>query len=522
MSHSGTPLGGVFADLAAAAPDRPALTCAGTTVTRAELDRRTNALARAYGELGAAPGEFVSISLPNGVEFVEAVLATWKLGGIPQPVSAELPAGEREAILELVRPALVVGVEPQQACGFRSVRAGAARRDLDDGPLPFAVAPSWKAPTSGGSTGRPKVIVAGEPGLLEHVEVYADLMRHEADEVCLMTGPLHHNGPFLNAVLSLLRGGHVVLQERFDAQEALRLMEHRATWVYAVPTMLQRVWRLPEQVRTRPDLSCLRTVLHTAAPCPGWLKQAWIDWLGPEVMLEIYGGTEAQAMTALDGAEWQRHRGSVGAVRLGEMRVLDAEGRDLPPGEPGAVWMRRGEDARPTYRYLGADPVTRDGGWDWLGDTGWFDKDGYLYVGDRSADLILVGGANVYPAEVEAALEAHPQVLSSCVVGLPHEDLGAVPHALVQVEGAVLEEELRAHVAHRLVGYKRPRSYQLVATALRDASGKVRRAELRAAALAAGARAASDVDACPPAGARSLPLTRPVDPSVTPSVNPVN
>jgi bile acid-coenzyme A ligase len=245
--------------------------------------------------------------------------------------------------------------------------------------------------------------------------------------------------------------------------------------------MMGRIWRLPEEVRKKYDLSSLRTVWHMAAPCPAWLKEEWINWLGAKKIWELYGGTEGQARTTLDGEEWLKHRGSVGRVHeSGEIKIFDSEGRELPPGETGEVYMRRAAIVPETYRYIGAEARKIHDGWESLGDMGWFDEDGYLYLADRRSDMILVGGANVYPAEIEAALEEHPMVQSCAVIGLPDDDLGNRIHAVVQRRGEVNESELLAHLADRLVTYKRPRSIEFVTEALRDDAGKIRRSALRA------------------------------------------
>lgn len=474
-------------ELAALEPERPAITCGGQTVSRAELARSAARLARAYATFGVCAGDFVTIGLPNGVEFVNAVLASWQLGAVPQPVSPLLSTPERDALLDLVRPALVVGIPAGDRNDCAHIPAGfEPAPSLPDEPLPDVVPPAWKAPASGGSTGRPKVIIAGEPGELEEVQVYADLFRIDHRAVMLITGPLYHNGPFMHALLALLRGGHVVVMERFDPLEALELVARdRVTNLYAVPTMVQRLWNLPEAVRLAADVSSLRTALLTAAPCPAWLKRAFVEWLGPDRVVEIYGGTEAQAMTLITGREMLERPGSVGRAGLGEVRVVDAGGQPCPPGVIGQIRLRRDAGAPRTYRYVGASPDRIEGGWEWLGDDGHVDEDGYLYVDDRRVDLILVGGANVYPAEVEAVLDEHPQVASSCVIGLPDEDLGAVPHAIVQPVGDLDEAALRVHVDKRLVRYKRPRSYEFVAQPLRDASGKVRRSAVRGERLGA-------------------------------------
>jgi bile acid-coenzyme A ligase len=224
-------------------------------------------------------------------------------------------------------------------------------------------------------------------------------------------------------------------------------------------------------------------VWHLAEPCPPWLKQVWIDWLGPERILELYGGTEAQAATVITGTEWLEHRGSVGRATGGDIIICDPDGNELPPDTEGEVWLRSSR-ATPTYRYVGAEARTRDGGWESLGDNGWLDADGFLYLGDRVADMILTGGANVYPAEVEAALLEHPVVRTCAVIGLPDDDKGNRINAIVDTDGgAVGEAELRAFVAERLVAYKLPRTYEFVASPLRDEAGKVRRGELRAERL---------------------------------------
>jgi bile acid-coenzyme A ligase len=479
------PLGAVMHGLAQAAPGRAAITCGGITRSRAELEARTNRLARAYQALGVRPDSFVTIGLPNSHEFYESVLAVWKAGATPQPISSRLPVVERRAIIELANPSLVVGVDPHEVSGRATIAAGfEPEASLSTEPLPFLMAASFKAPTSGGSTGRPKLIVATQPAAWKPLEGFAALLRIPRDGVHLVTGPLYHNGPFTTSLLALLAGNHLVVMPRFDAAGALALVaEHGVDWVYAVPTMMHRIWRLPESERARYDVSSLRVVFHMAAPCPPWLKQAWIEWLGGEAILELYGGTEAQAITVITGTEWLAHRGSVGRPILGEMIVLDADGTEVPPGEVGEIWMRRGPDAAASYRYVGATPKAR-GGWESLGDMGWKDADGYVYLSDRDTDMILVGGANVYPAEIEAALDEHPRIASSCVIGLPDEEYGNRVHAIVQTAGPVEPGELEKFLGERLVRYKAPRSYEFVTEPLRGDDGKVRRSALRAARLA--------------------------------------
>ena len=455
-------------ELARRAPDRPAVRDSVRALTRRELDEQTNALARTYAELGVRAGDLVTIALPNGVGFVEACVATWKLGATPQPVSAKLPPPELAAILELAAPRLVVTHElaPQ----------------ADTSPLPDAVSAEWKAPTSGGSTGRPKLIVATTPGLFDP-DVPAVPYLHAAG-VQLVPGPLYHNGPFIYAFRGLFCGHSLVVRERFDPLDWLAcVQEHRITWTMAVPTMLHRIWRLGPEIRGAYDLSSLRVLLHLGAPCPAELKRAWIDWLGPDRIWELYAGTEGTGLTVLDGNEWLTHPGSVGRPALGSsVRVLDALGADLPTGEVGEVYLMPAGGPGSTYRYLGATARSVDG-WESLGDLGRLDADGYLYLVDRTADCIVSGGANVYPAEVEAALDSHPAVRSSAVIGLPDDDLGQRVHALVDTTSPATADELCAHVAGRLARYKVPRTVEFVDGPLRDDAGKLRRSQLRAERL---------------------------------------
>jgi len=272
---------------------------------------------------------------------------------------------------------------------------------------------------------------------------------------------------------------------RFDAEEALRLIEqHRVQYILLVPTMMHRIYRLVEAIRNRYDLSSVQRIMHLGAPCPVWLKQAFIDWLGAERIFELYAGTEAQGVTVINGNDWLAHRGSVGKpLPTSEMKILDPDGNELPPRQVGEVYMRPKAGPGTTYHYIGATPKSRDG-WESLGDMGYLDEDGYLYLVDRQTDMILSGGANVYPAEVESAIDTHPAVRSSAVIGLPDEDLGQAVHAIVDIADNQLDAEvLRTHLQDQLARYKIPRSFEFVRVPLRDDAGKVLRSALRAERL---------------------------------------
>jgi bile acid-coenzyme A ligase len=465
-----------FSRLAQLAPDEPALTCEGRTLSRRELDTSTNRLARAYAELGVRQGDYVTIVLPNSIEWAQAVLASWKLGAVPQPLSARLPDAELAAILELRPPALVVGrADPN---GKSPSVAGDFTPDpaVSEEALPEMVSPVWKAMGSGGSTGRPKLIEAGGDSRFPAAAGYP-LGAQEGD-VNLLSVPLSHNTGFTTFAVGLVQGHHLVLMPRFDPHEFLRLVtEHRVTFLATVPTIMQRLLPVYRADPDAYDLSSIRRFWHLASACPPAIKQAWIDLLGPEVVWELYGGTELQALTFIRGDQWLTHPGSVGVVVAGEMKVLDDDGNECPPGVVGEIYMRPSPGSAPTYRYVGATAKSRDG-WDSLGDLGYFDSDGFLYLNDRRVDMFTVGGRNVYPAEIESALSAHPDVLSCLVVGVPDDDMGQVPYAIVQANG-LDEAAVTAFLSERIAGYKVPRTVEFSETPLRDDAGKARRSAVR-------------------------------------------
>ncbi len=473
--------------LAAENPDAPAVsTCDGRTITRGDLESLTNRLARAYADLGVHQGDYVTIALPNSIEWVAAVVATWKLGAIPQPLSSRLPDAEYGHLLDLRERALLVGRPDPRGITASVPGDFQPGPDVPDSPLPEVVSPSLKSMASGGSTGRPKLIEAGGDGRFQG-SLVAAMMGNQPTDTQLVSVPLSHNTGFTSATMALATGQHLVLMNRFDPELFLGLItEHRVDYLATVPTIMQRLLPVYRAAPDRYDLSSVRRWWHLAAPCPPAVKEAWIEILGPEVVWELYGGTELQALTFISGTEWLSHRGSVGRVVSGEMRVLDDDGDECPPGVVGEIYMRPKPGSRPTYRYIGSTAKSRDG-WDSLGDLGWFDSEGYLYLADRRVDMFTVGGRNVYPAEIENALAEHPAVLSCLVVGIPHEDLGQVPHALVHTDSTELDEAaVKDFVAERLAEYKVPRSVEFTDEPLRDDAGKARRTAVREEVIARG------------------------------------
>lgn len=314
MSEPVAPIGSQISALAALAPDEPAVTCDGLTLTRAELDRSTNRLARAYAERGVGVGDYVTMVLPNSVEWIQAAVACWKLGAVPQPLSARLPDAELQGLLALRPPALLVGRDsaeiPSVPAGFTPDPA------LSDAALPEAVSPVWKAMGSGGSTGRPKLIESGGDSRIPAAIGYP-LGAQEGDTT-LVPIPLSHNTGFTTATIALLMRHHLVLMSRFDPHGFLRLIaDHRVTFLTTVPTIMQRALPVYHADPGAYDLSSLRRFWHMGAPCPPAIKEAWIKLLGPEVVWELYGGTELQALTFISGDQWLTHRGSVGVVVAG-------------------------------------------------------------------------------------------------------------------------------------------------------------------------------------------------------------
>lgn len=447
----------VFADLAAAGPDRVVVSDAAGDLTASELDRAANGLAWRLLDDGLARSDLVTIALPNDRSFVVACVAVWKAGGTPHPVSLSRTPDQRAAISRVARPAASLG--PGDAAPPRA-----------DAP-PDAWAASWKAPTSSGSTGDPKVVLAAAPALVDPTTPVAAFL--PMDAVQLVSGPLSHSAVFTYAMRGLMTGHRLVILPRFDAAEWIAAVErHRVTWALVVPTMMHRMLRLDA---ARERVASLETVLHMGAPCAPDLKRAFLDWLGPERVVEVYAGSESNGLTMIRGDEWLAHPGSVGRPIGGtEIAVRREDGGAADVGEVGQVWMRRG--LAPTYRYLGASS-SRDGdGWDTLRDRGRVDGEGYLYLEDRVDDLILRGGGKIAPAPIEGIIEQHPAVRGAVVCGIPDDEFGAVVAAVVELSDASVDEAaLRGWVAERLPPGHRPVRWLIVREPVRDDAGKTSR-----------------------------------------------
>lgn len=444
-------------------PDRLALVHGDARWTFGDLDRRSAAWAAWLVEREVLADDLVAFALPNGPDFLALTFGIYRAGATPAPISPTLPAFERAAILETMQPRLFVG--PDAAPGEPT------------GTWSRHVAASWKACTSGGSTGRPKVIVDGRPAAFAEGTEFIAI---PADGVVLVPGPLYHNAPFSAAVFALWRGSTVVTMDRFDAETALRVIgRERVAWALMVPTMLHRIWSLPAATRDAIDLSSWRTVVHTAAPMAPWLKRAWIDWRGPDHIWEVYGATEGLVRCWIGGREWLECPGSVGRPIGGaRLRILDPHGGDVPAGTTGEVYVMPPGGPRSSYRYIGADRRATTDGWESVGDCGHVDADGYLYLADRRDDLIISGGVNIWPAEVEAALLRHPAIASCAVYGRDDADLGQTVHAVVESDAPLTLAELDRFLVDHLARTKWPRSIDIQQHAVRDDAGKFRKTQL--------------------------------------------
>ncbi|HEX9889848.1 MAG TPA: AMP-binding protein [Nitriliruptorales bacterium] len=463
------------------------------TVTWREFDERSTQVARRFAELGVDEDSTVVIGYRSCPEHAIAAAAGWKLGALVLPLKHSLPDRERDAILELASPAVVAADwDLPDSTPVVTLDALRATTELSTEPLPDIVASPGKAVASGGSTGRSKIIVDPNPfALREGDEAFHGLIARlgmRERQVMLLHGALYHNAPFSLMHMGIVLHDTIVLMDRFDAERFVDVIEqHRVEFAYVVPTTMRRIAQLPD-IEQR-DLSSLESVYHTAAPCPPWLKRIWIDLVGDR-LFEAYGSTEAIGSASIRGDEWLEHPGSVGRPAGCDLKILGEDGQELPVGEVGEVFTRPHAKG-PTYRYIGSEPTRHtDDGFHSVGDLGWVDEDGYLFLADRRVDLIITGGSNVYPAEVEAALTLHPGVGDVAVIGIPDDDLGKRVHAIVAPADhgdPVTQDQLDAHVRSHLAGYKAPRTYEFVQDFPRDDAGKIRRSQL-AAERAEGAR----------------------------------
>ena len=484
-------------------PEQIALRLGDETRTYAELDDRARRVARVLHDLGVRRGDRVAVMVPNGIEFFEAAHGAGRLGAITVPVNMHFKADEAgwivsdsgaaavvvaSALLPALSgvpdvPRLVVGD------GYEEAVAEVGEGEVDPVDVIGDGWPTVMAYTSG-TTGRPKGVAIGADDFRRRAEgVAAGGARWGLgpDDVHLAVGPLYHSGPSYWAQMHLALGATVVVTVRWDAEQALAIIERdRVTSTHMVPANFQRILALPEATRNRYDLSSLKLVLHAAAPCPVPLKRAFMDFVGTDKVWEYYGASEGGG-TVISPADWLEHPGSVGKPFPGnEFVILDDDGAALPVGEVGTVWVN---PAASSFEYHNDEAKTaashRDGFFT-VGDAGYLDADGYLYLADRKSDMVITGGVNVYPREIEECLLMHDDIVDCAVLGLPDDEWGEVLYALVQRTAAsTLDQDgVVAYVREHMADYKRPRIVEFVDELPRDPNGKVRKPKLREAYLA--------------------------------------
>jgi bile acid-coenzyme A ligase len=484
QQDDGIPFGIRLQELAEQRGDDPALDTLAPdgsvhSLTFAQLDARANQWGRALAAAGAQTGSLVALAIPNSEQLVLAVLGCWKIGAIPVPMRWDLPDWERSRVLEVIAPAVVVD-EPQRD----TLAARAA--DQSDQPLPVAVSPNANGICSSGSTGLPKVILTLAQGLWTPESSFPFLAAWAPTpqpQTILVPAPMYHTNGF-SPLTYLLGGDRLVVLEKFDATMVVDAIEkYRITNFTATPTMLARIAALPD-VRQR-DFSSIAWILQGAAVMPHALLHTWFDLLSPEQVVMAYGMTEGLGITALRGDEWLAHPGSVGrGFRDTEVRILDPQGRPVATGELGEIYLRSPMSAG--YRYLGGAPLlpSTPDGFRTAGDIGHLDADGYLYIADRRSDMIITGGANVFPAEVECALAEHDDIADVVVIGLADPEWGRRVHAVVQLADPatpLTERQVIAYAKSRLAAYKVPKTVEFVDEIPRTAATKINRSAMIAA-----------------------------------------
>ncbi len=487
--------------LSPADSSNPAVIAGDRTLSWDGVERRARCVARALDGSGVGVGAVWGVLARNRAEWAEMSLGNGRAGTRLVPLNWHLTAPEIAALLDDSGCELVV-VEPDlrdllddaitatvQPDGIAVVELGAeyeAWLEAAGDELLSQRASGSPLMFTGGTTGKSKGVTRAEltgpvGAPVAAMSGWGTLVRMPDHGTTLITIPLYHALGSAVLLASLAKGVPVVVTPRFDPVETLELIErHRITATPMVPTQFIRLLKLDDLERSRFDLSSLEWILHTAAPCPSWAKVAMIEWLGP-VIYEMYGSSEGTGPAICDSNEWLAHPGTVGraSARI-EYSIVDDDGNDLPPGEVGTIYCRRGDGA-PEYH---GDPektasIQLPDGRFTVGDLGWLDDDGYLFLADRRVDLILIAGSNVYPAEIEAVLSEHPSVADVAVFGIPDPEWGEQIKAVIEPVGDIDLDAVRRFAADRLAGYKLPKSYDLIDRLPREAHGKLKKRVLR-------------------------------------------
>ncbi len=455
-------------------------------------------MAHTLHALGVRRGDRVAVMVPNSIEYFEAAHGAGRLGAVVVPVNIHFKADEAGWVVSDSGATAVVVAQPFLDAlsgvpdvprlvvgdGYESALAAAPDGEVEDVDVIGDGWPTVMAYTSG-TTGRPKGVAIGEDDFRRRAEgVAAGGQRWGLgpDDVHLAVGPLYHSGPAYWAQMHLALGATVDVMARWDAEEALGIIERdRVTSTHMVPANFQRLLALPTETRDRYDTSSLKLVLHAAAPCPVPLKRAFMDFVGAEKVWEYYGASEGGG-TVISPQEWLEHPGSVGKPFPGtEFVILDDDGNVLPAGEVGTVWVNPAASSFEYHNDAEKTAASHRDRFFTVGDAGYLDADGYLYLTDRKSDMVITGGVNVYPREIEECLLGHEEIVDCAVLGIPDDEWGEVIYALVQPRaGSGLDEDgVVGYVREHMADYKRPRIVELVEELPRDPNGKVRKPKIR-------------------------------------------
>jgi len=468
-------------DLAEAHPDEPAFWFVATdgaelAQTWADLDRRSSQLAGALAERGLGFGDRLGIGLRNSPEFVWAAYAAWKLGAVPVPMRWDLPEWELTRLRDAIDGKVHLG---EDDLAWIASTADLAVPELSD-----VISPQSNGICSSGSTGLPKVIVTSRPAFYDPLFTtpFAEAwgVTIPRPQVVIVLGPMYHVNGF-HCLFSLAGGDHVVAMEAFDAARVVDVIErHRVSTFNCTPTMLKRIADLPD-IDDR-DLSSIQWICQGAAPMPPYLVRRWAELIGAEKLIMAYGMSEGLGICAIRGDEWMEREGSVGRPnRETEVCVLDADGHPLPPREIGDIYMRSPAYGGSTYMGGAPQMAATNDGFGSVGDVGFLDEDGYLYLVDRRVDMIITGGVNVFPAEVETALAEHPKVADVVVIGLKDDEWGRRVHAVIEPadpSDPPTLDEIRAYAKSRLHAFKVPKTIEIVDAIPRSSATKVNRGAL--------------------------------------------
>ncbi len=501
---------------AATHPDKPAIVMAGSgeTVTYRQLDDRSNQLAQLLYDRGLRPGDSIAILMENNARYLEVTWAAQRSGLYYTAISSRLTAPEVAYIVnDCEAKALITSGSLREvavktlpevpnatvrlmmygtADGFESYEDAVATQPAE--PLAEELEGADMLYSSG-TTGRPKGIRVALPGAkVGEAAAYPLVMLNQLlyglgpDSIYLSPAPQYHSAPMRFTMTAHRLGATVVVMERFDPEDYLAAVEKYAvTHSQLVPTMFIRMLKLPEDVRSRYDLSSLTCAIHAAAPCPVPVKQQMIEWWGP-IINEYYAATEGIGFCAINSEEWLAHPGSVGKSITGIVHITDEDGTELGPGEAGTIWFESQNPNGRAFEYHNDPEKTKsaynDRGWATVGDVGYVDEEGYLYLTDRKAYMIISGGVNIYPQEAENVLVTHPKVMDAAVIGVPNDDLGEEVKAVVQPidmadAGPELAQELIAFCREQLAHYKCPRSVDFEAELPRHPTGKLYKRLLR-------------------------------------------